>query len=129
MKRGVGVYFKSDYHEETAIKLMNLFGFKSLEDNREYGAFCYVATATYKFEDLKNVVDPEGIDLDAIEQMMLVYSPSEMALIRFGLQLFNERIDDITIPELMSSLDRDNKIIVLEAIKFRFKIKALDILP
>ncbi|KAA6446974.1 hypothetical protein [Bacillus swezeyi] len=117
------MYFKCDYHEETAIKLMNQLGFKRIEDNREYGSFCYLASATYKYEGLKKVVDEEGIDLDTLEQQMLVYSPSEMAMIRFGLQLFNSNIDDITIPDLMMSLDDENCQVVLSAIKFRFNIK------
>lgn len=116
------MYFKSDYHEETALKLMNLCGFKRLEDDREYGSFCYVTTATYKFNDLQEVASEEGIDLDTLEQKMLVYSPSEMDIIRFGLQLFNANLDDITIPQVFSSLDEENKKVVLEAIKFRYRV-------
>lgn len=114
------VFFKSDYHEEIANKLMKLCGFERLEDNKGFGSFCYVASATYKLNDLEEVVGEDGIDLDTLEQKMLVYSPSEMSMIRFGLQLFNESIDDITIPEVFSSLDEENKKVVLEAIKFRF---------
>ncbi|GLW42821.1 hypothetical protein P4T07_12065 [Bacillus amyloliquefaciens] len=90
-------------HEETAIKLMNQLGFNRIEDNRECGSFCYLATATYKYEDLKHVVDDVGIDLDTLAQQIQIYSPSEMAMIRFGIQLFNSQIDNITIPELMMS--------------------------
>lgn len=114
------MFFKSDYHEEIANKLMKLCGFERLEDNKEFGSFCYVASATYKLNNLEEVVGEDGIDLDTLEQKMLVYSTSEMSMIRFGLQLFNESIDDITIPEVFSSLDEENKKVVLEAIKFRF---------
>lgn len=117
------VYFKSDYHEETARELMKRFGFEKLEDDREYGTFCYVTTATYKYEDLKKVADPEGLDLDKLQQIMLVYSSTEMSMIRFGLQLFNANIDDITIPDVMSGLDDENKRVVIEALKFRYRIR------
>lgn len=117
------MYFKDDYHKKTALELMNLFGFDNLEEDKELGSFCYVASATYKFEDLQSVISPEGLDLDTLEQMILVYSPSEMSMIRFALQLFNQNIDDITIPEVFSSLDEENKKVVLDAIKFKFGIK------
>lgn len=117
------LYFKSDYHKETALNLMQRLGFQRLEDDREYGSFCYVATATNKYVDLEKIADSEGIDLDILEQKMLVYSASEMALIRFALQLFSSELDDITLPEVMSSLDEENKSVVLAAIRFRFRIK------
>ncbi|GGB50266.1 hypothetical protein F3157_11445 [Virgibacillus dakarensis] len=53
------MYFKNDFHRELATKLMNKFGFKTLEDDRECGSFCYVSAATYK-EGLLSRVGSEG---------------------------------------------------------------------
>lgn len=66
----MGLYFKDDYHKETALKLMKQFEFETLEDDREYGSFCYLATATYKYNDLKKVIDSQLIDLDILKELM-----------------------------------------------------------
>lgn len=116
------MFFKDEYHQELAVKLMNEFGFQNLEDDREYGAFCYVAAATYKEKDLLSIASPEGIDLDELEQKMLVYSTSERSMIRFGLQLFNSGIDDIILPEVLSSLDDKNEKVIMQSIIFRYNI-------
>lgn len=121
--RCINMFFKDEYHQKLAEKLMKQFGFNSLEDDREYGAFCYVASATYKEKDLLNIASTEGIDLDELEQKMGVYSNSERSMIRFGLQLFNSGIDDISLPDVLHSLDEQNEKVIVQSILFRYKIK------
>lgn len=48
------LYFKNSKHKEDCLKLMRLFGFQRIEDDREYGVFCYLVSATYKYNDKKN---------------------------------------------------------------------------
>lgn len=119
------MYYKDELHEEGSLELMKAFdlGFSTLEDNREFGAFCYLVGATYKTKDIINSVGPDGIDMDTIEQTILVYSSSEIGMIRFGLQLYNGGIDDITLPEVMFGLDEQNEQVVYDAIGFRYKLQ------
>lgn len=116
------MFFKDEYHQQLADKLMKKFGFQTLEDDREYGSFCYVASATYKENQLLKVADPSGVDLDVLNEQLSVYSNSERAMIRFALQLFSSDLDDITIPEVMRSLDEQNEKVIVQAIQFRYKM-------
>lgn len=100
---------------------MKKFGFQKLEDDREYGVFSYIAAATHKFEDMAQVTSPAGVNLDLLDKKLPLYSVSERAMIRFALQLLNPELDNITLPEVFRSLDEEN--VVLEAIKFRYKIQ------
>lgn len=63
------------------------------------------------------------MDLDILNEAMSVYSSSEISMIRFALQLFSSSLDDITIPEVMRSLDNENEIVIVQAILFRYTIE------
>lgn len=77
--------------------------------------------ATRKVEDLAQVASPAGVNFDLLDKKLPLYSVSERAMIRFALQLLNPELDNITLPEVFRSLDEEN--VVLEAIKFRYKIQ------
>lgn len=116
------MYYKDDVHKEYTLQLLKKFGFHHLEDNREYGVFCYLASATYKKNDLEKAATSEGIDLNVLKARLPFFSSSEQAMIRFALQLFDSELDDITLPEVFHHLDEKNKKVVLETIKFRFQL-------
>lgn len=116
------IYFKSETHKEYTYHFLKKFGLERLEDDRSTGAFCYIAAATYQYDDFIQVISPDGIDMESIEQYILKYSSSEAGMIRFALQLYHSELDDIILSDFIYGLDPENKWVIIEAIKFRFHI-------
>ena len=112
--------FKDKDHENDFFYLM-IETFKRPFDDREYGSLSYLVAATGKTGDVINIYDHEGLDIDILRDRMGVYSSSEIAMIRFGLQLFNSNIDDIKLNDVFWSLDDENTAVVKAAIDYRFR--------
>lgn len=116
------MYFKDDVHKENTYDLLSAFKRNTLEEDRDIGTFCYIASAVYKHEDIAPLVGIGGINMEGIEEKLLFYSNSEQAMIRFAIQHISDHLDDITLPEVMRSLDEENKKVILTAIQFRYRI-------
>lgn len=71
---------------------------------------------------IKKIIDDHILDVDKFKERIRQYSTYEKAILRFALQLFNARLDDITLTDVLSGLDIENKKVVLAAIKFRFNL-------
>ncbi|WP_242487673.1 hypothetical protein [Bacillus sp. TH12] len=110
--------FKSTLHGELFAKLMSKMGAQSSDRYRV--SLAWVWSATYK-DELLSCVD-SGVDLDKIEELIKPYTNAEKSLIRFGLQCYNENFDDITLPDVLVSLDLENKEVVRQAIYLRYDI-------
>ncbi|MGE6591615.1 hypothetical protein ACQKEX_14570 [Bacillus pumilus] len=114
--------FKSENHKKQTDLILDLLGEKpfDLADDVYYRSFAYVAGAVNKFNEIKETINLDGIDLDQLYEEMERFSSSEKAMTRFAIQCFNGRLDDITLPQVMHSLDSENSNGIKEAIGIRY---------
>lgn len=110
--------FKSNTQSKLFDKIMRKMNATKLDPY--YTSLALLWSATDKDELLSCV--SSGVKLDIVEKVIESYSTSEKALIRFGLQCFNEKFDDITLPEVLENLDSKNIAIVKQAIAIRYKL-------
>lgn len=115
------VYYKSEFHEEQTELLLEKFKIHTVTQDIEYGSFAYVVGATYKAKQIEKIIDEEGtIDITELYEIIGVYSNSERSMIRFAVQLYSSTLDDITLSEVMESLDDENSRVIKQAIELRF---------
>lgn len=115
------IFYKDDFHEEQTRQLLDKFKKVDVLQDIEYGSFSYMVGATYKANQVENVIDEEGhLDVDKLYEVIAVFSTSEQNMIRFGLQLFNSSIDDIALGEVMRPLDEGNTQVVKQGIEIRY---------
>lgn len=108
--------FKSRTQSELFDKIMHKMDVTEFDRYRVSLALLW--SATYKEELLQYI--GTGIKVDEVKEVIAPYTNGEKALIRFGLQCYRENADDITLPELLESLDSENKEIVKQAIEVRY---------
>ena len=111
--------FKDIHHETDFFYLIDKLN-RPLTD-REYGSLAYLIAATGKTGALADLFDDEGVDVPQLQERMGVFSSSERSMIRFGLQLFNSRIDDIKLHDVFWSLDEENAKVIKSVIDYRFR--------
>lgn len=117
------LYFKLDGHVTEMQELLKAFGIRSLYQSKEHTVLCYYISAVFKGKYLIDDISEDGLNMEGIEEKLLSYSPSESGLIRFGLQLFNPTMDDITIPEVFFSLDEENSKVLISGLAFRYGVE------
>ncbi len=112
----VQLQYKNENHESLYKALMT-----KLNITDRYGiTFCYLASATYKF-DLLNYVCCGNVHGDEIIKMMMPFSKSEQMLITLALHFYNYYYKcKFSIDDLFTNLDKDNKMIVLNALKLKY---------
>ena len=111
------LYFKSEMHEQGMEQLIQAFGADEVAD-RHIVSISYLIAAVGKEKSLLPYIDEVGIDMEGFEQKLLVFSGSEQQMIRFGLQLYNHELDDITFPEVVEGLDQENQAALLSVIEY-----------
>ena len=111
--------FKDKQHENDFFYLMDTLN-RPLTD-REYGSLAYVIAAAGKTGVITDIIEDEGIDVEVLQERMGVFSSSERAMIRFGLQLYNSNIDDIKLNDVFWSLDDENTKVIKSVIDYRFR--------
>lgn len=114
--------FKSELHKKQTYDLLKKFGKEEITDDKEYGSFAYIVGATYIADSVERAIDEDDrtLDIDKIQEILGVCSGGERRMLRFALQCFNNSLDDITIGEVMSSLDEENKDVICYAIMLRY---------
>ncbi|HDR7766041.1 TPA: hypothetical protein QCY08_003030 [Bacillus paranthracis] len=108
--------FKSKMQSELFDKIMRKMNVTKFDCY--YSSLALLSSATYK-EELLDCVD-QGVKLDKVKEVIKPYTNGEKSLIRFGLQCFNENMDNITLPEVLESLDEENREIVKQALRIRY---------
>lgn len=111
--------FKDESHEADFWFLIEKVD-RPLSD-REYGSLMYMIATSGKTDALLDLIDSDGVDVEILQERMGVFSSSERAMIRFGLQLFNSSIDDIKLADVFWSLDEENVKSVKSVIDYRFR--------
>jgi len=115
------MYYKDEYHEQQTKELLAVFNKEEVLDDIEYGVFSYLVGGIGKVKGIKKTIDEYGnIDISKVYKEIEVYSSSERSIVRFAMQCFNSNIDDITLAELMYSLDASNTRLVKQAIDLRY---------
>ncbi len=117
----ITTFYKSDFHREETARLLKRLG-QSTDITKDvyYGTFAYIVGATYKVSQIWDTVDEDGIDLERLLETIDPYSVSEKIMIRFALQCFNSRLDDISISDVMRHLDDENTKVIKQAIDIRY---------
>ncbi|AIW87861.1 hypothetical protein bwei_5318 [Bacillus mycoides] len=110
--------FKSTLHGELFAKMMDKMNAQMSDRYRV--SLAWVWSAIYK-EELLDCVD-SGVSLDKVDELIKPYTNAEKSLVRFGLQCYNENFDDITLPDVLVSLDLENKEVVRQTIYLRYDI-------
>ena len=114
----VDLYWKSEQHKEDYEKLMDKLDANPRDRYRK--SFSYLVSATGKAEYLLKHVDMIGVASKFIKEEIEPYSPSERNMILFALQLFNNDMSDIILPDVVLSLDSENYKCVIQAIHIRY---------
>lgn len=115
------MFYKDEVHEEQTMTILQTFGLTHLEQNVEYGSLAYIIGATYKGNYFINYINENGsIDSNGLLKKIQVFSSSERNMIKFALQCFNNKMNDITLYDTMYSLDNNNRKIIKEAINLRY---------
>lgn len=112
--------FKNDNHKSDYHALLETLQTKG---DKEYAVLAYLLTATGKLKALKDCFDAYHVDIDSLYEKMKVFSPTEKAMIRFGVQCYNDNLDSITLGETLRGLDEHNEKVVLHAINVRYFTK------
>ena len=112
------LFWKNTYHMESFKKAMDRL--EADFSDGYYCSFAYLLSATGKVDYLLEFLSRTGISSEEIKEAMKPYSRTEKNMILFALQLFNNEMSDITLPDVIAGLDSSNYKCVLEAIQIRF---------
>jgi hypothetical protein len=120
------LYFINEYHEDLFHKFLHKLGHVAVNPlaprlDPEYGAFAYLIAAVQK-EYAMDYFDEDGIELEKLKDKIDVWSSGERALARLALQLFNRRMDDITVYDVFYSLGDDWAKAAIQGLKIRYKL-------
>lgn len=110
--------FKSTLHGELFAKMMAKMDAQTSDRYRV--SLAWIWSAIYK-EELLDCMD-SGVNLYKVDEVTKSYTNAEKSLVRFGLQCYNEGFDDITLPNVLVSLDLENKEVVRQAIYLRYDV-------
>lgn len=114
--------FKSELHIKQTYDLLKKFGKEEITDDKAFGSFAYIVGATFIADSVANAINEEArtLNINEVQKILGVCSIDERKMLRFALQCFNSALDDITIGDVMLPLDKDNKEVILYAIKIRY---------
>lgn len=114
------LYFLDQAHHDLTQRFLNRFQYDSLMDDRQYGAFCYLAGATGKKEFLK-FCSPDGIIVKKILECDTPFSSTEWHFTLLALHLFNDRHgQELTIEKLFGNLGARYRKTVYVALEIRY---------
>ncbi len=111
------MWFKNQEHKYLYVKLLDQAKVKTGE--REYMAALYVLAVLPKPVD--KYVSLRQVSFDNLFKAAKPWSSSEKALAKLAAALFNSTYWKATIHEIFYSLDADNCLVALEALKMRYQ--------
>src|SRR5699024_4440387 len=117
------IFYKNKLHEEGTKKLLKKFQTPSISANKERAAFSYLVGATNRIESVIACFDENNmIDLNLLIETIerKDFSSSEKSMLKFAIQFINQNISNITLTEVMNTIDDNNITIIKQAIDIRY---------